>query len=286
VLVRPETHPDIYTKIDKALELCRAIPRVKLDKHVTFHCYWRGHFGPKQLILPKSYVATQDLNNTKLIIWASDIGIHLPSYMKQNVEIRKWRAHEEAVGTPLEGMYRLLSVRDELRYLESDLFRLITLYKYGGVYVDMDIVLLRDFSPLLDTEFVYQWGNSLSMVNNAVMYCEKNSEFILELLSKLIITKPLKNNSCWGTHLISDIAMRRSDIAIFPSAFFNTEWQLGISGSGLERHGPNEMYDGAFAWHWHNQWGFPIEPNSKLDKLINITDRILKDKFNVDNPNR
>ena len=42
--------------------------------------------------------------------------------------------------------------------------RLLVLHKYGGVWVDMDVVFLRDFKPLLDQEWMYMWGSETDFI--------------------------------------------------------------------------------------------------------------------------
>lgn len=56
----------------------------------------------------------------------------------------------------------------------SDAARLIILHLHGGVYLDVDMVLLRDMRPLLlsDTPFAERWGTNpdSSLYNNAVVH--------------------------------------------------------------------------------------------------------------------
>jgi len=60
-------------------------------------------------------------------------------------------------------------MHDALAYLEGDLFRLIALYNYGGIYVDADVILLRDWSPLLyeGFEFLYDHGWHIARIGMA-----------------------------------------------------------------------------------------------------------------------
>ena len=46
--------------------------------------------------------------------------------------------------------------------------RLIILYKYGGIYIDLDIFLLKDFTPLFGMKFCYAWSY-LKTGNNAIL---------------------------------------------------------------------------------------------------------------------
>ena len=57
----------------------------------------------------------------------------------------------ESMNTPLENKFDLLNANDSLNWAAGDLFRILVLYNYGGVYVDFDVAFLRDFS-----QFLYQ----------------------------------------------------------------------------------------------------------------------------------
>ena len=51
----------------------------------------------------------------------------------------------------------LLKVKDEKAWIDGDVVRLLVLWAYGGVWIDMDSLLTRDMTPLLEHEFVTQW---------------------------------------------------------------------------------------------------------------------------------
>jgi hypothetical protein len=61
-----------------------------------------------------------------------------------------------ARGTALDGN-ELLERQDQKGWVDGDLIRLLVLWTYGGVWVDMDSLLTRDLHPLLEHEFVTQW---------------------------------------------------------------------------------------------------------------------------------
>ena len=61
-----------------------------------------------------------------------------------------------AKGTALEAS-DLLYAKDSKAWVDGDLVRLLVTWVYGGVWVDMDSLLTRDLSPLLEHEFVTQW---------------------------------------------------------------------------------------------------------------------------------
>ena len=41
--------------------------------------------------------------------------------------------------------------------------RLVLLHNYGGVYFDADVLLLRDFAPILGQQFLYKWAANASI---------------------------------------------------------------------------------------------------------------------------
>jgi hypothetical protein len=66
----------------------------------------------------------------------------------------------------------------------SDVVRLLVLYRYGGVYVDLDTLFIRDLSPLLHVApFAYSWGCEDDLVNTAVFALGARSPAATALLS-------------------------------------------------------------------------------------------------------
>lgn len=133
----------------------------------TFHTYWRADlapFGERQSLMIKSFLATQDLVYSRLILWTTG-GLLSPllSYLLQNYpdnfEVRVVDYVSLAKGTALEGRDDLLgpAMRDTQAWLDGDLVRLLALWNEGGVWVDMDMLLVRDLAPLYEGEWVEQW---------------------------------------------------------------------------------------------------------------------------------
>ncbi|KAI1316403.1 hypothetical protein EDD11_010046 [Mortierella claussenii] len=65
----------------------------------------------------------------------------------------------------------------------SDEARFMILYRYGGMYLDADVLLLRDMSPLFDAgmEFAYEWSNT-EMYNTAVLRLDRSSSVARRIL--------------------------------------------------------------------------------------------------------
>ena len=76
----------------------------------------------------------------------------------------------EAEGSPLARSY-LLALHDEKAWADSDVARLVILWRYGGVYFDTDVLLARAVTPLLGLEFATEFScdHAQSDFNNAIM---------------------------------------------------------------------------------------------------------------------
>lgn len=67
----------------------------------------------------------------------------------------------------------------------SDMVRFVALSQYGGIYIDADTVLLRDFSPYFCVQFSGRWGIS-NYYNTAPLGLHKNST-LARLLTNLSV---------------------------------------------------------------------------------------------------
>ncbi len=161
-----ENNPNLYFDYKEGLELLRGIKDddYEYPEEVTnFHVYSEIR-NPKELECIKSYFATQNLEKTKLILW-SDYDVSNQENLKDfkdKIDFRIYDPIKESEGTLLEGKLERLLAKDEKYYLQSDLLRLLALHKYGGIWIDMDVLLLRDFRPILDQEYLYQWGGDIN----------------------------------------------------------------------------------------------------------------------------
>ena len=94
------------------------------------------------------------------------------------------------------------------------------LHNYGGVYIDIDVIMLRDFAPLLGSQFTYVWGSSCEGSNGAVMRMFKGSTMAREMLSTLVATPPRPGSLAWGNELYSKV-FATMPFQRLPTCFFN-----------------------------------------------------------------
>jgi mannosyltransferase OCH1-like enzyme len=91
------------------------------------------------------------------------------------VFFKKWNPAEQAKDTPVEQMSsQNLNRNDYKNWKGGDLLRIVVLYKYGGLYFDLDSLLLRDLTPLFNQDFVYQWPCiEQDATNGAFMFSQR-----------------------------------------------------------------------------------------------------------------
>jgi hypothetical protein len=296
----------IYTNHgkDKLYYWCKNITtNATLDRKVLFHAHWRFLTDDTRLprhfsTLINSYIATQDLEHTKLILWSNrDLRNHpqLAEYWKYPfLETRVYVARREARGSPVARYRELVEKQDSRVYLDGDLFRLLVLYKHGGVYLDSDVMLLRDFTPLLNQEFLYLWGiekMKTLMMNGAVMHSFQRSEWMRLLLTELPKMCSYEG-FCWGYYLYQHTYyIHKPNVTIFPAIMFDPDWYADpkIGGNGpfvlfekkreTSTYKLDDLYDGVFAYHWHNRWNAKVEQGSKRDRLEIMHDEIVKERL-------
>ena len=173
-----------------------------MTEKIIFHTYWHGDFGLKQSFSIKSFLCTQDLRNTELWLWldASNGYSQLLENkylleLKDKIKILPWNIEEEIFDTPFQNIKSFL-LKDKPLPARGDDFRIIALYKFGGVYFDLDIMFLKDFSSLLrGHEFVYAWEYQ-PYANSAVIYLRKNSFLTIYLMKKMRKEKRLCRGFC------------------------------------------------------------------------------------------
>lgn len=298
---------NIYQDTDKCLEYFMDFDleidnnfykNYNLNNPFYFHVYWYGKLDRKQLLCIKSYLATQNLEKTKLIIWLdylngyNDNNINLiPKH--DNIIVKKYIPNELSKGTLFENK-SFINIKDvNLIKYRSDLARIMFLYHYGGVYYDLDLILLKDLSPLLHLEFCYQWSNINNRGNNALLCIQKNNLNCIKIFEKYIyyIDKERKQFCLDFNRVIFD----NTNLIQIPCPIFDPVWLLVDSKfkkksiySNLNNfdnffketdeiiNNITDFFKGSiFSYHWHSRLKYVIENNSYFDKIEKIIDRII-----------
>ncbi|KAJ7542199.1 hypothetical protein O6H91_10G094100 [Diphasiastrum complanatum] len=116
----------------------------------------------------------------------------------------------------------------------SNLLRLVILYKFGGIYVDTDVIALRDFSTLsnsIGAQSADAFGH-WSRLNNAVLIFDKSHPILLQLIRSFTSNF---NGGRWGhngPYLVSSVFERIEGqnssfnlTVLPPRAFYPATWQ-------------------------------------------------------------
>lgn len=87
---------------------------------------------------------------------------------------------------------------------KADILRLNVLLENGGIYMDLDTICNKPFSPLLNNKFVIgKQGRWRKMgLCNAVMMSEKNSEFIKIWLNEYRSFRSKGRDKYWAEHSV------------------------------------------------------------------------------------
>ncbi|KAL0567272.1 hypothetical protein V5O48_014725 [Marasmius crinis-equi] len=272
------------------------------SQRTEFHTYWRADlapFGPRQEWMIKSFFATQNPHTTRLVLWSNgDLSGNeiLSKYVRRfprSFALRIVDIPKLASGTELDGN-ELLKSKDKKAWVDGDLIRLLLLWNYGGVWVDMDSLLTRDLEPLLEHEFVTQWDcydKKYSPLNGALMRFRQHSAYLCEAFHIMATdTPPRPGSTDWGSILYLKLYRRLVAASIppfkilpfcfsdgrscrldnrLPDPFTADYWKAAAGGYGMEEGG---MLDGVlgkvFGVHLHNQWEKEFPKGGWVERLL------------------
>ncbi|RHZ82791.1 hypothetical protein Glove_103g229 [Diversispora epigaea] len=167
------------------------------DSKMLFHIFWRGPITDKLVFTMKSFLFSQPLNCSVLYIWInykdvdflnSKIMHPLHKFIPDNIDFKTWNTEEQLSSIKFfRDLKGFKLVHSSVAF--SDMVRFILLYKYGGIYIDADVLLIRDMRPLYysNFEFSYHWSSKREY-NTAVLRLWKNGT-----TARMILQGAVKN---------------------------------------------------------------------------------------------
>jgi hypothetical protein len=279
-----ENNLDFYKKenFQNQLSICKFFDNYKNDQKFNLHFYWQDYvtsFNEKHALSIKSAITTQNLNNCEIILW-SNKDLSENEYLKPLlpfIQHKIWDMDKHLKDFGLDKLIEPLKL--DRGYLTGDIFRILCMGIHGGIYCDLDVILLKDFSPLLDYEFTYFWEDANSQ-NNAIMRINYQSDFFKNLIQTIKNTEKINPNYFdLGEKLYKRTREHFKDYSILPMSWFDGDWSIINFTDNFKSNKKQLFYDDAFAWHWHNHWNELVEKNSKFYIYINKIENSLKNKI-------
>ncbi|KAJ7757010.1 glycosyltransferase family 32 protein [Mycena metata] len=172
---------------------------------------------------------------------------------------------------------------DRLSVILSDMARFVLCHRFGGVYLDADTILLRDWEELWGWKgaFAYRWSR-LEKYNTAVLRMNRGSA-----LGSFLFRTALRNGLDFHPMTVSrytkdayleGLLLRLPD-ALFDGAWLNTEFyqrdrppqpyftEFGDffdtpeqSSAAPQALGFDGFFKGSYSYHFHNFWWKPFDP--------------------------
>lgn len=136
------------------INLTQPVDYMTADRPMLYHTYWAAGSGPlgaMQDLALKAFFATQNLQKSRLILW-SEHDISNDTIAREYLE-----AHPSSFTTQVLQINGTSSEFAGLDLKQKDLIPLFILWNQGGIWMDMNLLLTRDLSPLVEHEFVTEW---------------------------------------------------------------------------------------------------------------------------------
>jgi hypothetical protein len=243
---------------------------------VDYHLVWFGTPIDHNILCIASLFATQA--NPRVTLWTSDsyvIGLRerlCPIFQGKNFAVKVFKSEIEGTLYPKE---------TEDKFWTCDDWRLDILYTYGGIYVDMDTLALKDISWVSRYRAMSRWGLERRCNSSIASFPKGDSE----LLKLIHIMGTMGNRKGWHRPVPNfEWDLLEIDMHCFNVTFFDCGWSGG--GVGFDdfftmplfhektRDGsilgecktlyftepPNaeDPFVGSYMYHWHNRWNVSV----------------------------
>lgn len=242
----------------KLIESPNEIDTTPVIEVVDYHLVWFGDPNDHNILCIASLFATQ--SNPRITLWTSEpyvVGLQqrlCPIFQGNNFAVKVFKSEIEGVLYPIE---------PEDRFWTCDDWRLDILYTHGGIYVDMDSLVLKDISWLSRYRGMSRWGDG-SRCNSSISSFPKGDS---ELLKLIHIMGMMGNRKGWHRPVPNfEWSLLDIDMFCFHQSFFDCGWGGGgVSFDDFFTTIPisEDPFIGSFVYHWHNRWNLSVRnPNT------------------------
>ena len=263
-------------------------------KKVVIHRFWASHtFNRKVQTAILSSLRTQ--TNANVIIWTlpttlSSVLGQMQSLQKMScpsnstLEVRSISELQNVLSKSKDDSLMMcaqsFNVMPNDMVALSDLIRFISLYIYGGIYADADVIFMRDMRDMHGLAFAYKWDRNVMYYNTAIMGLPMRSAVVPQIIKHF---KSCNADTFYPTRIHEALTCDSgvcNELLMMPTALFgpvsapqsNWHWQsdesheMGTSTSWFfdreRRWNIDHFFPGAYTFHWHNRWDHPIHPDS------------------------
>jgi len=203
-------------------------------------------------------------------------------------EIKKW----DESNTPFDKFpFLRIILRAKIWSYITDFIRLYAIYTEGGIYLDTDIEIIKDFDDLLEEEnflgFEIEIDKHIHPVNSAVIGARKGTSFVFDCLKKTEYYQRLRRNQIGGPKIVSKVLKEYGldtyedqviqNVRVLPKSYFHP-FRYN------EEFSPECIKKETICIHWwENSWGdkkrnqsFTIQKiKFKISKLLSIIRSLL-----------
>ena len=177
------------SQLDCATDIWNTCKRINYNytaaDPVYYHVYWRKKILWMLPFLIKSYLVTQPTEISKLIIWSPTPLHKLQNYRmikelrnrhRNNIEFRVFDMNEMKKGTCMDNNAMFDRFVKKIRVqMESDVVRVLLLNRFGGIWVDGDVLFMKNLMPLISIAHEFSTLIHGERMNNHILHIHKNS---------------------------------------------------------------------------------------------------------------
>lgn len=304
---------DKYDDVDYIYEYLNSHSTIGDEQNVEyngiFHVHWRGTIDNDKVILQlKSILATQQVEKIFFWIENSFVTFMSPSYIKLN-QFNKYidvKVFDKTIISQVSGDPKNTEViwnyynrpHGNYRY-KSDMLRWIILDIYGGVYKDVDNILLRDLTEVKLNNWSCKWpfqpyaeGSILKLEKGAKVYEQMylnnptNPKCFLMMFPPKFMLEAynMKYDNLNFTVLptpVSDIVFAASyQPPINKQIMTINNWDEFFTETDKDINIDN-FFKGCIDYHWHNRYNVPELKRSPAGRLNAQFDEIIEAKYNI-----
>jgi len=291
-------HAELHQDYEKTIRLAPAVG-TDWPGEVIFHTIWDclDRLNEKHIICLKSAYVTNVLRegevrlNRTIYLWTFEDWkeTKIVKEARRYATIKKFDFDEMLKHSPLP--IDDPSVKEQISWdpcYVADLARFALLWRYGGMWFDIDVLFLRDFDPLFatfhDQVFAYAWGTE-DYPNNAILFAPEPKH--VDIFSLITVLVAMQEGFGFQNTLrfSSPVPM-----TVLPCSWFDASWidnPLGLTyhdffSPSVVKFDCDNFFPGAFAYHWHNQYSKRVATTSPAWQVlaaleVKFTSRELKD---------